>query len=128
MVTHYIIRSDSTHTECGRDVHKVRNTIVGNRAELGGDANGVDCYYCLNSLSKRGIKFSPPAPIMHAKDCTCIICITIGARDKWWVKRIEEMFNGYVNPTCLECSRGDSCYVDASRCPLWQSLKNEVTL
>jgi hypothetical protein len=83
MAVHYLEKSDSTLTECGRNAHKIMSAVIG------GNADGVDCYYCLNKLSKRGIRFSPPTPVMHAKDCTCIICIAISARDKEWVAWAE---------------------------------------
>jgi len=46
---HYLERSDSIYTECGRESRKIMS------AAIGGGADGVDCKQCLKKLAKKGI-------------------------------------------------------------------------
>ncbi len=41
MASHYLDKSESTHTECSRLLKEINSAVIG------GDAAGVDCKQCL---------------------------------------------------------------------------------
>ena len=66
------------------------------------------------------------------EDCACTVeslRLTIAARDKWWVERIQkEVFDGgcYIlradtKATCEKCGEYSICHMVK-----WQQLKNEM--
>lgn len=61
-----------------------------------------------------------PEPTKHAADKA------IAARDKWWIKQVEQIFYNAQQPP--NCWQGPDCGTECPRCVYkdWQTLKQET--